>query len=170
MVLVYKKGSTHWSKQNDDCVSKSLVFLFYKLICSDEQGKWVYNLMNRQKKFVLINCHCLYVLKQTQLSSFQRADVAQKYMEREPADRAFIILSPRRYPLLSYCSLCSKVHSAYDHCLDSLKKKHNLLLFKRTEVLYTTPTGREVFKREAPLSNQEVMIKSESVNLNPYYR
>ena len=31
-----------------------------------------------------------------------------KYMEREPADRAFWIPSPRRYPLVSYCSLCSK--------------------------------------------------------------
>ena len=89
MVLLTKKGSTHWSKQNNDCVSKSPVFLFYKLIFSDGQGEWVYNLMNKQKKFVLINCHCLDVLKQTQLSSFQRADVAQKYMEREPADRAF---------------------------------------------------------------------------------
>ena len=72
-----QKGSTHWSKQNGDCVSKSPVFLFYKLIFSDGQGEWVYNFMNRQKKFVLINRHCLNVLKQTQFSSFQRIDVAQ---------------------------------------------------------------------------------------------
>ena len=34
-----KKGLTHWSKKNNDCVSKSPVFIFYKLVFSDG-GKW----------------------------------------------------------------------------------------------------------------------------------
>ena len=61
-----------------------------------------------------------------------------KYMEREPADRAFWILSPRGYPILSYCSLCSKSHLAYDHCLDSLKRNTKFYYSKNRGIVYYT--------------------------------
>ena len=49
-----KRGSTHWSKQSKDHVSKTLFSYSTGLFFSDERDKWVYNLRNRQKSLVLM--------------------------------------------------------------------------------------------------------------------
>jgi len=41
--------------------------------------EWCSILWIGRKKLVLMSCHCLYILKQTQWSSFQRTDSAQRY-------------------------------------------------------------------------------------------